>query len=261
MQLLVRVMQIVFEVASCPFQDDPSGDEWRGKLDDECFPSNLSLPTPIANLLSGQAICNTACDVFIRSMLLRVEYGGMKCDTQLLSSFAKKWLKRFQSAIVPDRLLENLASSSTLRPIYWGDVPHMIHAKAREQSARLVTSATIRPGGLPKLGLSDVSLAGIDFHCSSVVEYLLSQREICSAFHRCFAQTGDRNHHNDKIAEQLKQMIWDFSSSINHRRSLFKTETADVTSVIFKALWNNIVKACFDAYTMKFVKDRLVTST
>ena len=246
MQLLVRVMQIVFEVASCAFRDDPFGDEWTGNLEDDVFPSNLSLTTPIAK-------CNSACGVFIRSMLLRVEYGGMKCDTQMLNSCSKKWLKRFQSANVPNTLLENLASSM-LGPIYWWNVPHMLHAKAREQSVRLVTPAIVRPGGLPKLDFSDVSPAGIDFHCSSVIEYLLSQREICSAF----AQMGYRNQDNDKIAEQLKQMIWNFSSSINYRRSLFKTETARMTSPMFKALWNDIVKVCFDAYTMKFVKERVV---
>ena len=46
MQLLVRVMQIVFEVASCAFRDDPYGDEWTGNLEDDVFPSNLSLTTP-----------------------------------------------------------------------------------------------------------------------------------------------------------------------------------------------------------------------
>lgn len=258
MSIIVRVMQIVFELASCAFRDVHSGDDCSGSPDDNSLQPNLSLATPTLKLLSDRALCVNACDVFIRSMLLRAEYGGMKCDTQMLHSYARRWLKRFNSANVPDTLLKSLASASTLQPIYWWDIPRIIHEKARERSLQTITSGIVRPGGLPKLSFLDISIAGIDFHCSSVVEYLLSQREICSSVYKGLSQTevGDRD--NGKIAQQLQQMIWTFSSGINHRRPLFKVETADVEPSIWKAVWNDVVKVPFNAYTTKFVKDRLV---
>ena len=258
MPLLVRVMQIVFELASCAFRDGHYNEESKGSLDDNVMPSTVSLATPTSNIVSDRALCVNTCNVFIKSMLLRAEYGGMKCDTQMLHSSAMTWLKRFRSALVPNTLLDNLASVSTSRPIYWWDIPRLLHEKARERSVQLVTPDIIRGGGLPKLNFSDICLAGIDFHCSSVVDYLMSQREIRSAFHTFFAQMEVGNRNDDKIAETLKRMIWNFSSGINHRRPLFTTEITDVTPPTFRAFWNDVVKVSFDAYTMKFVKDRLV---
>ena len=258
MSIIVRVMQIVFELASCAFRDVHSGDDCSGSPDDNSLQPNLSLATPTLKLLSDRALCVNACDVFIRSMLLRAEYGGMKCDTQMLHSYARRWLKRFNSVNVPDTLLESLASASTLQPIYWWDIPRIIHEKARERSLQTITTGIVRPGGLPKLSFSDISIVGIDFHCSSVVEYLLSQREICSSVYKGLSQTEGGDRDNGKIAQQLQQMIWTFSSGINHRRPLFKVETADVEPSIWKAVWNDVVKVPFNAYTTKFVKDRLV---
>jgi non-ribosomal peptide synthetase component F len=258
MTLLVRVMQIVFELASCAFRDGHYNEESKGSLDDNVMPSTLSLATPTSNILPDRALYVNTCNVFIKSMLLRAEYGGMKCDTQMLHSYTRTWLMRFQSGLVPNTLLENLASVSTSQPIYWCDIPRLLHETARERSVQLVTTDIIRAGGLPKLNLSDICLAGIDFHCSSVVDYLMSQREIRSAFHTFFAQMEVGNRNDDKIAETLKRMIWNFSSGINHRRPLFTTEIADVTNPTFRALWNDVVKVSFDAYTTKFVKDRLV---
>ena len=247
---------MVFELASCARQDDPSGDEGIDKFDNHKLPTYLSLKTPTSQLFPRQHPSIIPCDVFVRSMLLRAQYGGMKCDVQMLHSYATIWLKRFRSMVVSSSALDALALNLTSRPIYWWDLPGILHEKAREKSAELVTSAIVCPGGLPKLNLADVCCAGIDFHCSSVVEHLLSQSEVFSSLHKRLASPKDEDP-QVWISGQLKSMIWNYSSGINHRRLLFEADDKNMDAPNLKAVWENVVRSSFDSYTKKFVMVRL----
>ena len=71
--IVVRVMQIIFEVASCP---------WKDKADaaahgtEEMTPSfSENIPFQVEDL---SLICpDESCKIFVRSMFLRKQYGGM----------------------------------------------------------------------------------------------------------------------------------------------------------------------------------------
>lgn len=256
MSLLKRVMQVVFELASCARQDDPSGDEGMDKSDNHKLPAYLSLKTPTSQLFPHRHPSVNPCDMLIRSMLLRAQYGGMKCDVQMLHTYAITWLKRFRSIVVPAAALAALASESTSRPVNWWDLPRILHEKAREKSAELVTSAIVCRGGLPKLNPADVCSAGIDFHCSSVVEHLLSQSEVFSPLRERLAPPKDVDPHV-WMSGKLKSMIWNYSSGINHRRLLFEAGDKNMDAPNLKAVWENVVRSYFDSYTKKFVMDRL----
>jgi hypothetical protein len=256
MSLLKRVMQVVFELASCARQDDPSGVEGIEKFDTPKLPTYLSLKTPTSQLFPRRHPSVDSCDVFIRSMLLHAQYGGMKCDVQMLHSYAVTWLQRFRTMVVPADALAVLASESSSRPIYWWDIPGILHVKAREKSAELVTSAIVCLGGLPKLYLADVCCAGIDFHCSGVVEHLLSRSEVFSPLRERLAPPKEEDP-RAWMAGQLKSMIWNHSSGINHRRPLFVTDSRNMDVPLLKAAWENVVRSSFDCYTKKFVMDRL----
>ncbi len=246
---------MIFELASCARQDDPSGDEGIDKFDTPKLPTHLSLKTTTLQLFPRRHPSVDSCDVFIRSMLLRAQYGGMKCDVQMFHSYAVTWLKRFRSMVVPGDALALSAAESSSRPIYWWDLPRILHVKSCEKSAELVTSAFVL-GGLPKLNFTDVCCAGIDFHCSGVVEHLLSRNEVFTSLRERLAPTKEGDP-RAWMAGQLKSMIWNYSSGINHRRLLFETDSKNMEAPLLKAAWENVVRSSFDSYTKKFVMDRL----
>lgn len=253
-------MQIVFELASCS-QQDSVDNQAVDETNDINQLSSFSLKTPAAELFpkpqASKHTSSNACEVLLRSMLLRAQYGGMKCDVEMLHSFATTWLRRFLSLSVPASVA-TLGSGSTSHPTSWLDVPRILHELSREKSDELVTESLVCSGGLLKLSSNDVCSAGIDFHCSSVVEHLLSQRELCSALSVRLAQRED-DPDREQMARQLKGMIWSYSSGINHRRRLIEQAGAgeDKKDSNTKKIWEDTVKTPFDTYTKAFVKDRL----
>jgi len=70
--LVVKVMQIIFEVASCPWKDNS-----------DIVPHNSTITSPRDGRLVSQPdylslICqDEACGLLLRSMVLRKKYGGM----------------------------------------------------------------------------------------------------------------------------------------------------------------------------------------
>ena len=258
MSLLKRVLQIVFEVASCPQKDALSRDEsFQARSVHQSLPSSLSLLTP-AEQLFPECSPNSCEVVIVRSMLLRAQYGGMKCDVQMLQSFAVTWLERFRAGNVLPTSITWSAPKSATQPISWLDVPRILHEKARERSEELVTSNIVCPGGLVRLTLNDVCVAGIDFHCSPAVDYILSQRDLCGRLAPLLKNGNDKGPGDrDWMAGQVKNLIWQYSSGINYRRSLLGAAKRNEGDSIPKLVWRDVLKTAFDGYTKKFVRDRL----
>ena len=251
-------MQIVLEIASCPRQDVLSGNE--SSLDDHKLPQSLSLKTSAAELFPDQLASEPAstCEMLIRSILLRAQYGGMKCDVQMLHEFATTWLKRFRCTNIPSSLA-CLTPETTLEHINWVSFPRILHEKASQKSKGVITTTLVCPGGLLKLAAADVCHAGIDFHCSSVVENLLYQRGLYASLFEKLGQPGKGNKVADRdwLSGKMKSLIWHHSSGINHRRLLFEREEMNEEDSISRAAWNDVLKTPFNEYTTKFVMDRL----
>ena len=251
-------------MASCARQDQCDEEESIKQQSDAKHPVSLSLKTPTDELFPDTKQSTkriNSCEVIIRSMLLRALYGGMRCDVDMLHSYVITWLRRFQLVSVPTSLERSLSTAeTTLQSISWFDVPQLLHSKARAQSEELITSKLICSNGIPKLTAMDVSSAGIDFHCSNVVEHLLSQRELYIALSERLAKLKSIQVVADRewISDQLKSMIWNFSSGVNHRRLLLESRSSNkVNDTEMKAIWNEVVKQSFDIFTKKFVRDRL----
>jgi hypothetical protein len=256
-----RVFQIIFEMTSCPRRDAPGGEECSTEGDLQLKLPSFSLTTPSSILhcghLSNQTLLNK-CDTLIRSILLRAQYGGMTCDVSMCHSYAALWLHRFHSSILlSQNLLSSLPKSILLDNkgglIYMRDLPQILHEPARQKSKELITREVVAPGGLAKLTEADISVAGIDFHCSPVVESLLSKSHVYLAL--C-----ERMSSNDReqIASQVKTCIWNYSSGVNRRRALIKgVEEINSNDLLSESIWNQVLKAPFDEYTRQFVKQRL----
>ena len=282
-ELIVRVMQIVFEMAACPLKDLPEHSE-----DDERSSSTKSTNNKSRDNIDNQpttsfSLCSSSSDLFptqqhkdnsrgkeceatIRSMLLRAQYGGMKCDVDMLHDFAKLWLQRFndKSHPVPNSILgTNATKDSTLNTsdLKWMDVPSIIHTKAREQSEKLVTMNIFNPTGIVvALNMNDVCPAGIDFHCSPVVDHLLSRPTLydclCKRL-KPLASSTNSDIYRDWIAGKVKLCIWNYSSGVNRRRPMMGSTNKSDCDNILKKVWDDILSSPFDDYVKKFVKDRL----
>mmetsp|Transcript_8294 Transcript_8294/g.10555 ORF Transcript_8294/g.10555 Transcript_8294/m.10555 type:complete len:211 (+) Transcript_8294:3-635(+) len=188
----------------------------------------------------------------------------MKCDVHMLHSFAKIWLQRFNGVhAIPTTIVSNCTmgpTSSTTDELNWSCIPFLIHVNARQQSQTLVTMSMFNsPGGVVALTTNDVCPAGIDFHCSQVIEHLLSRPYVysclCERLKHVLPPNSEINR--DWIASKVKQCMWDYSSSVNRRRTLMgSTKQSDCASVL-KGLWDDVLSSPFDDYVNKFVKDRL----
>ncbi|KAL7459409.1 hypothetical protein ACHAWC_011205 [Mediolabrus comicus] len=280
-ELIVRVMQIVFEMAACPLKDSVEHSEDasltksitdKGSDNIDNNPTNsFSLCSSSSDLFPTQQYQDNSrgkeCEATIRSMLLRAQYGGMKCDVDMLHAFAKLWLQRFndKSHPVPNSILGTKSatdSTPNTNDLKWMDVPRIIHTKAREQSEKLVTMNIFNPTGIVvALNTNDVCPAGIDFHCSPVVDHLLSRPTLyeclCERLKPLASSTKSETMYRDWIAGKVKQCIWNYSSGVNRRRPMMGSTHKSDCDNILKGIWDYILSSPFDDYVKKFVKDRL----
>jgi len=273
MPLVVRVMQIVFEIAACPRQDDAMSTEFLDKTSCEAqeLPELFSLSSPPSSLFPKQCLAISTCETFVRSILLRAQYGGMPCDVKMLQKFSITWLKRFRVQSVPLNILsqlpeiseENIATDESKTELKsevtsWQHYPKLIHKKARDQSQHLVTSKLVSPFGLNKLNMNDVCTAGIDFHCSSVVDVLLSNPNLVISLREKFSGKKDIKDKIDRdwLSRQIKCCIWECSSGVNHRLPIVPQVEND-NEVMMQSVWDNIIKEPFNRFTKSFVNKRL----
>lgn len=272
MSVMVRVFQIVFEMASCPRRDELCSNRTANahSVFEDGEQMSFSLTTPSSRLfnhaLSNNMSGSNKCETLIRSMLLRTQYGGMSCDVSMLYSYTTLWLKRFQSPDAVPRIVASCLPASKLKDdkeyksIYWCDLPWLLHEASHEKSKQLVTCQIVCPGGLSKLNEADICSAGIDFHCSPVVESILSQKSLYAALSEKLISMNMFNTDMDRdvIMDQVKKCIWIFSSSVNRRRTFTeKHEERTGKEDTLKSLWDDLLRAPFDDFTKKFVRQRL----
>ena len=284
-QLMIKLMRIVFEVASCPIKDplppdDTFADEHVGNDDDEI---------DLADALGPD------CEMMLRAMLLRVSYGGMKCDTEMLMQYEHLWRKRFRAQMEgpeiaalhtqdPEALsqantghgsdnstkLEARARIAITRgdslQVLWSDLPAHSHQKAAVQGGDLVPN--LIAARLEKLSPSDAIHNGVDFHCSAVLETLLSNESIASVVARRLGMTNGDNLSGcgegkaESLMNVAKSCMWSFSSGVNHKRDLSSTADAVVTTTDdndkqLKALWDDLLSKPAKDYTSRYVSSRL----
>ena len=282
-ELILRVLQVVFEIASCPWQDvivEQSSEDCSDSLTKKSVesgsdndnvdskPTSISLSSSSSTLFPTthhkvQTIDNAFETTMIRAMLLRAQYGGMKCDVEMLHSFSKTWMQRFNDTHAVPTIIASTCSdapSSKTDRLKWKCIPSLIHAKARQRSQNLVTITMVNsPGGIATLTTNDVCPAGIDFHCSPVVDHLLSRPEIYSCLCERLTSLLPPNYamNRDWIASKVKVLIWNYSSGVNRRRSQVGPPKQSDRDSVLKQLWDDVLSSPFDEYAKKFVEDRL----
>ena len=264
--LVSKLFRIVFEIASCPFQDfmedfpavsDPLPDDTATTIEiSSASPATLALAS---FQKIGSDVVLPKDDILLWSTLLRAQYGGMGGDLKMLRKFALCWKDRFRRRVlgteIDSRLPSDvsrphkevvqetktekaLAKPAEIVQSLWIDVPHRIHRAARKQSDCHVSG--LLNSGVCKLQFKDLSFEGIDFHCSPILDHLLKDAELVQ---NCLTRlrTFDKMLFNGKpmplsnkdglqrswLEGVLKSCMWTYSAGVNLRRSLIKGPSQD----------------------------------
>jgi hypothetical protein len=112
---------------------------------------------------------------------------------------------------------------ATLR---WCDLPTLIHQSSSLQSDARV--AALANDGFLQLSMADLSIEGIDFHCSPGLHNIIADRELVetyltrsSSFHDTFGRVPSTWDERRSWLEGIfKGCMWKYSAGINRRRSL-----------------------------------------
>ena len=336
--LLKRVLGIVFETASCRWQDSlRPHKQQRTHVNND---SSINIPgeLTLASLHNSKIRCKTSHDnglskqmgisvalskdeLIVWSILMRGKYGGMACDIQMLQCYAELWqqrlcsirslsddAKKLLSPSVPSPTICNSTHSTNpavaaictvtgqksnyvdIVPREWNQVPAFVHEPASKHSAgridRLMMSQKITQSnnneinnhhfvGLSCLSKSDITLEGVDFHCSSILDsvILCNPKLVQECCDQLEAIGLNCNHHrpaasNDQcigsrrswLERVLKSCMWKYSAGVNLR--LYFDTTDAITSGInehsdLKEFYEASIKPKTKIFSTRYIDERL----
>mmetsp|Transcript_1748 Transcript_1748/g.4656 ORF Transcript_1748/g.4656 Transcript_1748/m.4656 type:complete len:478 (-) Transcript_1748:86-1519(-) len=289
--LLKKVMHVVFETAACPWSDPlppivgASNDDSMLEISD-CLCDNTSVDERhIIGVIDSRpfSVGDTkgievdACAVQIESIRVRQAYGGMKCDMAMLKSYRRLWQARFSylSHTTVTRLsgrneicFESDKLVKKADHLQWRDIPSLCYSSSKEQSRRLIPGIFGCGGQLDQISISDVPPAAIDFHCSNILDALLSNPELYRTISKRVetmqissievARQGASSR-RDCLASIIKDLMWSFSSGINHKRRLLRSQTLPKNGKekALRTLWEDAVLGPARSYAEKYIADRV----
>jgi hypothetical protein len=290
--LVMRVFRIVFEVASCQWKDDEKAWDPRG--------FGLPSTTVIADSSHKQDLCLSALHhemvlhndeshspsvtnpshLLLWSLLARADYGGMRCDVGMLLRFAGMWHARFQTSGVPANLIRRWGLLSLLsdgqgqsdsgsvadHELLWRDVPLRLHERAMLRSAERV--AILATEGIESLTIDDISVEGVDFHCSLIVDHLLTlpAADLCRDLILLSNGPHESEVANSTTTEEaLKYCLWHYSSGVNRRQPLVAqplpghlgTPDSGRGPPKYEEMWNQLFAEEARRYQVSYVRERL----
>lgn len=261
--LIQKLLRTVYEAASCPWQDHQSH---TGAGEDTDF----EIPSLDAFHQPGIDTTLEDPDIQIWSMLVRAGYGGMPGDVRMLNAYANVWNRRFKEQL-PDFVRSRLVNSkpnSQSHSLDWISLPTQIHAAARQLSASRVDQMT--KCGLRALSFSDITTEGVDFHCSRVVDFVLSDPSTNTKLSDALIEaqgmrliepaTTERDPRT-RLESLLKRLIWTFSAGLNRRLPLTSSsEEAKSHDKQLKATWEEHVLPRTKLFAENYVRQRLSRS-
>jgi hypothetical protein len=224
LDLIAKVLRVVFEVASCPWQDLETHQDKTAQKPAAMLSIGSFHKAGSDNTLSSVK------DTLIWSTILRAQYGGMAGDIRMLRHFAEVWNERFSAGAVPKEIQLQLASTKeNVADLRWCDLPTLIHKSSSLQSEARVAALT--EDGILQLSMVDLSIEGIDFHCSPVLDNILADRELAETYLTRLSTFDDSlgrvpstwDERRSWLEGILKSCMWKYSAGINRRRSLTTT--------------------------------------
>lgn len=242
--LVKKLMTIVFEICSVPWRDELS--------------INDDVDVPTFGLHDVQCMhfdnnIDEYWSLIFKSLILRRQYGGMACDIDMLNRYIWTWKQRLGNHL--DReIVKKCFPSFGESSLSWNSVLTVLYSAAlRSNSMSLVHP--IIDQGLDALGFSDIHSSGIDFHVSQIINELMDP-----AFIKITDELVRREMSKTERLDMYKSWMWEYSSSINHRRPLISSSPVpaihdDQTRI--KDLWNNVALPILNRFTTTYIKARL----
>ena len=305
-KVMIRIFQIIYEIAACQWSDplpmirNSTESAAQEVTLTSLFNRHSNEINPAATTTKESETASSSFDdgtTYIWSILVRAEYGGLKCDIEMLHQYAKLWSDRFSSVYqqnIHETIVQQLAPCSTTKDpsteklstdnqLLWCNVPTYLHQKSREQGLDRVLALCNH--GVDRLLFDDICIEGIDYHCSGIINTLMSDEYLCDI---CFdlmtlaeaslqpietttnlESMSSATHNQDRrnnLEFILKLVIWNFSSNVNHRRPLLIEQlshgTADETKndshSRYTGLWNDLIAPRVLEYQRKYVQQRMV---
>jgi len=256
-RLIVRALRVIYETASCQWSDSLPSDV-KAK-DDESLMTHAVSFSLLDELLLSSALPNDAMSI-VWSMLSRAEYGGMRGDMHMLQGYARLWKERLCSGAFPANVKSQFTADNTEREtLQWSSIPTLIHRRSKEQSAERVTA--LCTSGIDRLTLEDITIAGIDFHCSSVIDHLLKDQQLVGVCIDLLLLSNEVEvppaGRRSWLEGIFKSCMWKYSSGVNRRRPLVDRECDKSAQSSYSELWNQLVSPRAQEFQMKYIQHRL----
>ena len=223
-ELRRQVWQIVYQVASCARQD---------RLPEEVSDATTTLETT---------------HPWIWAMQMRVHYGGMEGDKRMLTDYARVWSRR-----LADTEPHTFAGWEQ-EPLTWRELPERLHRKGLELSQAHV------PNSIVALVRTDLTLEGIDYHCSSVLQEL--DRHAFAICHDLILEAKENEVPEDSkerrtyVYQVLQACMWNMASGVNMRLDLDGSKLQLETEP-YRWMWNTYLVQHVRAYQERYILDRL----
>jgi len=245
-------MQVIFEVASCPWKDDLSMSHKK-----ETSPFTLSLTSEKLPLIYPSRFQG----LLMWSMLLRKQYGGLACDMQMLGNYVEIWGRRFTEKVEKD-IIKRLFPKDSSDQKNWEEIPSLIYDPIRiENSSKLVLPMMTEGKFLTALNISDITPAGIDFHCSNVLQHLLSEKNIYEKICDKMIKLGLNEkkvaaNRKEHVMVFLQKCMWRFSSSISNKTLISGKKLCHSEDLYH--IWEVVIPGV-TSYTSRYLAAKLVS--
>ena len=263
-RLMVKVFCAVYEISSCPWQDhfvsQSSGSESSREIS-ICSYHKTGIDYTLED---GEAL--------VWCMLLRAEYGGMSCDIRMLQDFATVWTSRLSQCDLSEAIAQRVSASFpavTTNAIRWANIPALLH----QSSKSLFRVGTICQRGIPYLAMADITMEGVDFHCSSVLDSLLSNRKLVEQCCKWFEEgrfsleplgldpipDSGSEERRSWLEGVLKRCMWNYSAGVNRRLPLSSiANQMNCTKDDLKTdFWDKLIHPRTKVYAEKYITERL----
>jgi hypothetical protein len=265
--LMVKVFATIYEMCGCRWQDHLER-RVEESSDGDATPPEVTLSSYHKE---GPDHAATIDETIVWSILLRAQYGGMKGDMRMLRRYANVWKERFSSGNVPEATAQRLSPSSTSNTVTWSEIPTLIHQSAIQQSSSSSVGTLCRQG-TPRLTVADISMEGVDFHCSSVLDSILNDQELVETCHERLASVAGKpgmdpmpdakEGRRSWLEGVLKSCMWNYSAGINRRLPLMISIIREAIQPKpdqdeLSAFWKELILPRAKTFAERYVKDRL----
>ena len=248
-------LQIVWEIAKGNCRDPfPPDEDFSTERED--LVKNFGTMQIEENLKSNYH------KTIIRSILCRIRFGGMRGDMWMLRHYAYIWYLRFlndENGINANNDDKNAVSSISKVFSRSNNGTQYMHTTWYELIENIYLKNSVHLIALQKLQVRivDIPLSGVDFHCipkmiqETCNYYRLkmgNNNSILVGGSSSSSSSNNNNNNNiidnEKLEDIVKESIWKFSSSVNHKFCLYSGNTLQSGTKEERLKLLNIYKVC-----------------